>query len=296
MKKLCILFIVVFFTSCGTGYQVVKTEVAPVEEILNFDHDNSELTMLTNIWLNEKFNNVKPIVQSRNEASGEISATVNVGSLKYSSSSSYSNNYDLPEQPINILVDFEIQNNIVRLLFKPDVFNRVDSNFYNTTGIVDEQGVNDQIRNLVANYKAFIERSEIVTTKGQLSEKIVQLEASKNELYIRANKWMVTNFNNAKSVIQFSDKEGGVVTGKYLMGEYSLFNDSTGSKKKDVFALITIDVKNNAAKISIVPEQFQYFQQSNSKTDDLTEGQVELQLTNLLTSFENYMKNHKEDF
>lgn len=45
----------------------------------------------------------------------------------------------------------------------------------------------------------------------------INVSGEQNELYVRANNWMVGNFTDAKSVIQFSDKEEGIVTGKYLL-------------------------------------------------------------------------------
>jgi hypothetical protein len=49
--------------------------------------------------------------------------------------------------------------------------------------------------------------------------KIISTENTKNKLYLKANDWMISTFGNAESVIQFSDKDAGVITGKYLMGK-----------------------------------------------------------------------------
>ena len=40
---------------------------------------------------------------------------------------------------------------------------------------------------------------------------------SKDENYVLANEWMVETFNNAESVIQFTDKESGTVRGNILL-------------------------------------------------------------------------------
>ena len=37
----------------------------------------------------------------------------------------------------------------------------------------------------------------------------------KDELYMKANLWLVETFNSAESVIQYSDKEYGVISGKF---------------------------------------------------------------------------------
>jgi len=75
---------------------------------------------------------------------------------------------------------------------------------------------------------------------------------TKNEIYIRANTWMVETFNNAKSVIQFSDKESGIVTGRYLMKTITV----TTTEFNNVFSMIKIQVKDGAAKITVTPQSY----------------------------------------
>lgn len=83
-------------------------------------------------------------------------------------------------------------------------------------------------------------------------ERIVELNESKDKLYIKANEWMVSSFKSAKSVIQFSDKEEGIITGKYLMKEGQAGSQYV-AKVDDNYALITIRVKDNASKIEVSP-------------------------------------------
>jgi hypothetical protein len=64
---------------------------------------------------------------------------------------------------------------------------------------------------------------------------------------------MVETFNNAESVIQFSDKENGIVTGKYIMT--TIITSTTTSH--GVYSIIKIQVKDGAAKITITPESYQ---------------------------------------
>ena len=94
-----------------------------------------------------------------------------------------------------------------------------------------------------------------VTTATKAGD-IIEAKGTKDELYIKANQWMVKSFNNAKIVIQFQDKESGKIMGKYLLhGEFGM-NSQFGyiQQSPDVFALITIMVKDNAAKIDIEPQ------------------------------------------
>jgi hypothetical protein len=42
----------------------------------------------------------------------------------------------------------------------------------------------------------------IITTEGKSATKVVHIEGSnQNELYVRANNWMISAFNNADSII-----------------------------------------------------------------------------------------------
>lgn len=47
---------------------------------------------------------------------------------------------------------------------------------------------------------------------------VVEINAEQNTLYVRANNWMVDQFQNADSVVQFADKESGTVSGRYMLG------------------------------------------------------------------------------
>ncbi len=43
-----------------------------------------------------------------------------------------------------------------------------------------------------------------------------QSTLNQDQLYVQANLWLVKIFTDSKSIIQFSDKEAGVIAGKYL--------------------------------------------------------------------------------
>ena len=80
----------------------------------------------------------------------------------------------------------------------------------------------------------------------------------KDEIYIKANQWMVRIFKDAKSVIQFQDKAEGKIIGKFLLksmgspgGGYGLY--SMPSTMVDIYCLITISIKDNATKIDVEP-------------------------------------------
>lgn len=86
--------------------------------------------------------------------------------------------------------------------------------------------------------------------------RVYDVPGSQNELYLKANAWMVGKFVNAESVIQHNDKEEGAIIGKYLMfgtvatGLYGITTDSR------VFSIIDIRVKDNRVRLNIVPENY----------------------------------------
>lgn len=122
-----------------------------------------------------------------------------------------------------------------------------------------------------------------------------QIDKKKDDIFVSANNWMVENFNNAKSVIQYSDKEAGVVTGKYLLKSSYNYDGYTASEN-DIFAIIKIQVKGGASKITITPDNF------NSISSDLvdpkyqyTKEMAETQVNDLIASYENYIKNDNSE-
>lgn len=113
--------------------------------------------------------------------------------------------------------------------------------------------------------------------------KVVPVEdVSQNELYVRANNWMVGAFTDAKSVVQFSDKESGTITGKYYLSPITASTQYGAGT--DAYAIINIQVKEGASKITITPETFQYMK-GNMFT--LYNEEVALgKMTSLVSSFE----------
>ena len=95
----------------------------------------------------------------------------------------------------------------------------------------------------------------IETTVPKTGE-IVEVKGTKDELFIKSNLWMVKTFSNRKSVIQLQDKQAGRITGKYLLhGEFGIRSQyGFIQQSPDAFALITVIVKDNAAKIVIEPQ------------------------------------------
>jgi len=92
-----------------------------------------------------------------------------------------------------------------------------------------------------------------VTEPVTYSETIEITGVSQDDLYIRANMWFVDAFNNAESVIQFSDKESGVIKGKYI-------GDSVvvGIYICKISTTVTVEVKDGRYRITFDNPQYQH--------------------------------------
>ena len=77
---------------------------------------------------------------------------------------------------------------------------------------------------------------EIVDVPGKMAD----------DLFVKSNSWMVDNFKNANSVVQFSDKAAGVIKGKYIAP-----NIQDGMYLYDIQSTITIEVKDERYRISM---------------------------------------------
>jgi hypothetical protein len=89
--------------------------------------------------------------------------------------------------------------------------------------------------------------TQVAYTPITLTETATVL-GSKNDVYVKANLWLVDIFNSAKSVIQFSDKDAGVVKGKYVLC-YIPPSRYIGELEKD--ATITLNANENQLTITI---------------------------------------------
>jgi len=97
------------------------------------------------------------------------------------------------------------------------------------------------------------------TEDEQLVKVFDNLPSTKDKLFLKANDWMIRTFNSAESVIQHSDKEDGVIIGKYLMhGTLSHGGPYSAAADTRVYAIIDIRVKDQKARIEIRPQDWKY--------------------------------------
>lgn len=118
------------------------------------------------------------------------------------------------------------------------------------------------------------------------------LPFSQNDLFVKASEWMVLSFSDPTSTIEFTDKDAGILFGKYLLGgTLTITNNYTTDTR--VYAKIDIRIKNDKARISIEPlKEWHYSPISGglSKTD------AEKKMNDLCENFHLFIQKKGIDF
>lgn len=132
----------------------------------------------------------------------------------------------------------------------------------------------------------------MTTSESTPSQNVVKIDNAKhNQLFVRANNWFVSTFNSSKSVIQFSDKESGTISGRYLLGRITA--SSEYGPGRSAYATIKVQVKDGAARIIITPESFTYMK-GNMYTL-YTEENAKIDIERLLSSFRVTMEKEEDN-
>lgn len=129
-----------------------------------------------------------------------------------------------------------------------------------------------------------------------LVEIFEDLKASQDELYLKANSWMIETFKDAESVIQHSDKEEGAIIGKYLMsgGLSSGMYGSTVDTR--IYAIIDIRVRDDKTRIEIKPQDSWHYDASGMTVYNFSKDDAKREMVRLAESFYNSIMKESVDF
>ena len=108
---------------------------------------------------------------------------------------------------------------------------------------------------------------------------------SKDKLFLKANDWMVSAFNNAESVIQYTDKEEGVIMGKYLV-KGTISYSKYGTYDSRLYAKINLFIKDEAVKITIKPMGSWYYYENGVNDSHISLADMEHKADNLVASLD----------
>jgi hypothetical protein len=132
-----------------------------------------------------------------------------------------------------------------------------------------------------------VQRTAIDSPESRI--KNIENGLDKNSNFIRANEWMVETFNNAQSVIQFTDKEAGIVKGKYIMREGTVSSSAYVQSLPSFSAIITIRVKEGASRIEIDAPSGMYSMKSLGVEYGFTPEMFNKSADELISDFETRM-------
>jgi hypothetical protein len=120
--------------------------------------------------------------------------------------------------------------------------------------------------------------------------KNIENNSDKNSNFIKANEWMVQTFNNAKSCIQFKDKEAGLVKGRYVMREGYTSPSGYSVSTATHFSVITLRVKDKLVRIETEAPTGMYTQKVMGVEYGFTKEMFIEKANELIADFEVYMK------
>jgi uncharacterized protein YacL (UPF0231 family) len=138
-------------------------------------------------------------------------------------------------------------------------------------------------------------------------KKVIEVEgASQDELFVKANNWAVSAFSNADSVIEFSDKESGTITGKYYLRYHGNCFYFWAGGDVAPWTLIQVEVKEGKARISLKLSSIDFYDGNGAKTSvvggierffvDKDEAILKAKWESLIADFEKALKAEADEW
>ena len=85
-----------------------------------------------------------------------------------------------------------------------------------------------------------------LSSEKNIYQEVIEIQKPQNELFISSMKWMTDAFTSAKAVIEYQDKEEGIIIGKGT----AQVGIHDGSGKSSVEFTIRLEVKDNRARVT----------------------------------------------
>ena len=119
---------------------------------------------------------------------------------------------------------------------------------------------------MITSCASYMSKDELITR-----EAIVDVPgATKDELYVKASSWMVDTFESAPDVVEYTDKEAGIIKGKYtIITPVCTFKGVVTIELKDGKAKIMLrfyDVDKPSFSDNVYEADGQYYNDVNAET------------------------------
>ncbi|MBY0432482.1 MAG: DUF4468 domain-containing protein [Cyclobacteriaceae bacterium] len=139
--------------------------------------------------------------------------------------------------------------------------------------------------------------STITFTESEYATRVIEALGTKDELYVKANEWLVAAFTSAKSVIQFQDKEAGVIIGKYLLYPGEPYSTMSGNYRTDeVYAIVDIRVKDGKVKAEIKPQGTWKQYEPGYSSYGYSKAEAKVDMNTMLSSLEKSLTKPRSEF
>lgn len=127
-------------------------------------------------------------------------------------------------------------------------------------------------------------------------QRIEEIQLSKNKIYRYANEWMAKRFVKAKEVIQYQDKEEGVIIGRGILRHY--INDNP----VDFKFVMKVECKDNKIRVTIdnISGEMDFgnlpIPVDTTKLDDEEYNDLKIAFEALINDLLNYIKESTEEW
>jgi|GEM_PF-2570906 len=134
-----------------------------------------------------------------------------------------------------------------------------------------------------------------VKFENPIEEVITDLKGDKSDLFVRSIDWMIYTFRNSANIIEYSDKEEGVIIGKYIAkGAASVIKGTEVDNR--VYFKVNITVKENKAKISVFPLGQWSYRKDRLDNYGYTKTNAIDDVNKLIKSYRNSVSKEPTDF
>lgn len=136
-----------------------------------------------------------------------------------------------------------------------------------------------------------------VPVSVQPLEETFEIQGQEKELlFAKANTWFALAFQNSKNVIQYSDKETGVITGRFAILPQTTRNGYGIQQDNSIYSGIHVRLKDNGAKIVVSPDNFTEVHSSLNESYRFTKESAITKSQKLINSFKAYLEQPVDDF